>query len=86
MAISLLDTIRVLASFDPPRGSLRGAPWEEYVEWAIAHGLAPLASYNLQYRLPGVDAPEWVRDRLLSVYSGSVNDNVMKLVNFKRCV
>jgi len=86
MAISLLDTIRVLASFDPPRGSLRGAPWKEYVEWAIAQGLAPLASYNLQYRLPGVDAPDWVRDRLLSVYSGSVNDNVMKLVNFKRCV
>jgi hypothetical protein len=86
MAISLLDTIRVLASFEPPRGSLRGAPWEEYVDWAIAQGLAPLASYNLQYRLPGADAPEWVRDRLLSVYSGSVNDNVMKLVNFKRCV
>ncbi|MFE8605641.1 nucleotidyltransferase family protein [Archangium violaceum] len=86
MAISLLDTIRVLASFEPPRVSLRGAPWEEYVDWAIAQGLAPLASYNLQYRMPGADAPEWVRDQLLSIYSGSVNDNVMKLVNFKRSV
>jgi hypothetical protein len=86
MAISLLDTFRVLASFDPPRGSLRGAPWEDYVDWAIAQGLAPLASYNLEYRLGGADAPEWVRDRLLSIYSGSVNDNVLKLVNFKRSV
>jgi hypothetical protein len=86
MAISLLETFRVLSSFDPPRGSLREAPWEQYVDWAIAQGLAPLASYNLEYRLPGAGAPEWVRDQLLSIYSGSVNDNVMKLVNFKRCV
>ncbi|MGZ3458327.1 MAG: nucleotidyltransferase family protein [Archangium sp.] len=86
MALRLIDTVRVLASFDPPRGSLRGAPWEDYVDWAIAQGLAPLASYNLEYRLGGADAPEWARDRLLSIYSGSVNDNVMKLVNFKRSV
>ena len=86
MAISLVETFRILSSFDPPRGSLRDAPWEEYVDWAIAQGLAPLASYNLEYRVTGSRAPEWARDRLLSIYSGSVNDNVMKLVNFKRTV
>jgi hypothetical protein len=86
MAPSLLDTFRVLSSFDPPRGALRGAPWEEYTDWAIGQGLAPLAAYNLEYRLAGADAPEWVRDRLLSIYQGSVNDNVMKLVNFKQIV
>jgi hypothetical protein len=86
MPPSLLDTFRVLASFDPPRGSLRGAPWEQYVDWAIAQGLAPLAAYNLQYRLGGADVPEWVRDRLLAIYQGSANDNVMKLVNFKQMV
>jgi hypothetical protein len=86
MAPSLLDTFRILASFDPPRGSLRAAPWEEYVDWAIAQGLAPLAAYNLEYRLAGANAPEWARDRLLSIYQGSLNDNVMKLVHFKRCV
>lgn len=86
MAPSLLDTFRILSSFDPPRGSLRGAPWEEFVDWAISQGLAPLAAYNLEYRLAGADAPEWVRDRLLSIYQGSVNDNVMKLVNFKQIV
>ena len=86
MPPSLLDTFRALASFDPPRRSLAGAPWEEYVDWAIAQGLAPLAAYGLEYRLAGAGAPEWVRDRLLSVYQGSLNDNVMKLVNFKRAV
>lgn len=86
MAPSLLDTFRVLSSFDPPKGSLRDAPWEEYVDWAIAQGLAPLAAYNLEYRLAGADSPEWARDRLLSIYSGSVNDNVMKLVNFKQII
>jgi hypothetical protein len=86
MAASLLDTFRILASFAPSRTSLLGAPWEEYVDWAIAQGLAPLAAYNLEYRLGGGGAPEWAKDRLLSVYQGSLNDNVMKLVNFKRAV
>jgi hypothetical protein len=86
MAPGLLETFRILSSFDPPRGSLRGAPWEQYVDWAIAQGLAALAAYNLEYRLAGADAPDWVRDRLLSIYQGSVNDNVMKLVNFKQTV
>ena len=87
MAVALLDLFRLLSSFSPQRAaSLEGAPWEEYVDWAIANGLAPLAAYNLEYRLTGGGAPEWARDRLLSVYQGSVNDNVMKLVSFKRAV
>lgn len=86
MPASLLDLFRTLSQFSPARVSLRGAPWEEYVDWAIANGLAPLAAYNLEYRLTGADAPEWARDRLLSVYQGSANDNVMKLVSFKRAV
>jgi hypothetical protein len=45
-----------------------------------------LAAYNLEYRLGGGGAPDWARDRLLSVYQGTVNDNVMKLVHFKRVV
>src|SRR5215469_4975814 len=86
MAPSLLETFRILASFSPPRVSLSGAPWQEYVDWSIAQGLAPLAAYNVEYRLGGAGAPEWARDRLLSVYQGSLNDNVMKLVNFKRAI
>ena len=86
MPVAFSELFRVLASFSPPRASLRDAPWEEYVDWAIANGLAPLAAYNLEYRLGGAGAPEWARDRLLSVYQGSVNDAVMKLVSFKRAV
>jgi len=86
MALTLLDTFRILSSFSPQAGAMAQAPWDAYVEWAIAQGLAPLAAYNLEYRLAGASAPEWARDRLLSVYQGSLNDNVMKLVNFKRAV
>src|SRR5215813_5178477 len=86
MAATFLDTFRTLSSFDPKARDLAGAPWEDYVDWAIAQGLAPLAAYNLEYRLGGAGAPEWAKDRLLSVYQGSLNDNVMKLVNFKRAV
>src|SRR5687768_6154392 len=86
MAGSLLELFRVLSSLSPERVSLKDAPWDDYVDWAIAQGLAPLAAYNLEYRLPSSGAPEWARDRLMSVYQGSVNDNVMKLVSFQRAV
>ncbi len=87
MAASLAQVFQTLASFDPPQISLADAPWHEYAGWAIAQGLAPLAAYNLEYRLgTKTGAPVWVRDRLLAIYQGSVNDNVMKLVNFKRAV
>jgi hypothetical protein len=82
----LLDAFRVLSAFSPARRSLLTVPWDVYVDWAIANGLGALAAYNLEYRLAGGDAPEWARDQLLSVYQGTANDNVMKLVNFKRVV
>lgn len=82
----LLALFRRLASFSPEPGSLEDAPWDGYVDWAIGQGLGPLASYNLEYRLPGAGAPDWVRDRLLSVFQGTANDNVMKLVSLKRAL
>jgi hypothetical protein len=86
MAASMLELFRILSSFSPQRVDLQGAPWERYVDWAVSQGLAPLAAYNLEYRLGQCGAPQWARDRLLSVYQGSANDNVMKLVNLKRAV
>ena len=86
MGTSLIELFRVLSSFDPSPRSLADAPWEEYVDWSISQGLAPLAAYNLEFRLAGANAPDWARDRLLSIYQGSINDTVMKLVNFKRSV
>jgi len=84
--LSLLELFRILSSFSPKRQSLQKAPWDDYVEWAVPQGLAPLAAYNLEYRFAGGGAPEWARDRLLGIYQGLLNDNVMKLVNFKRSV
>jgi hypothetical protein len=86
MPTSLLDAFRVLSSFGPPRQSLAEVDWSQYVDWSIAEGTAPLAAYNLEYRLGGAGAPAWAREQLLSVYQGSVNDNVMKLVQLKRTV
>ncbi len=86
MPATLTEMFRSLTSFAPARVDLLDAPWEPYVEWAIGQGLAPLSAYNLEYRLGGAGAPEWARDKLLSLYQGTLNDNVMKLVNFKRAV
>jgi hypothetical protein len=83
---SLLELFRTLSAFAPTRTDLSKAPWEAYTTWAIGQGLAPMAAYNLEYRLGNCGAPEWARDRLLSIYQGTANDNVMKLVNFKRAV
>ena len=85
-APSFLDLFRTLSSFSPERVSLRGGPWEDYVPWVIANGLGPLASYNLEYRLPASGAPQWARGQLASIYQGTANDNVLKLVMFKRTV
>ena len=84
MPLTKLELFRVLTSFSPKRVDLRGAPWEELTDWLLAHGLAPLAAYNLEYRLGATQVPEWVRHRLLSLFQGSANDNVMKLVNLKQ--
>jgi Uncharacterised nucleotidyltransferase len=86
MPVSYLQLFRTLAAFDPEPVQLGDAPWEAYVDWAIANGLAPLAAYNVEYRLGRCGAPQWARDRLMSVYQGTLNDNVMKLLNFKRSV
>jgi hypothetical protein len=89
--LTLLELFRTLTSFTPrprtaQRQSLAKAPWEELVDWAVPQGLAPIMAYNLEYKFAGAGAPEWARDRLLGLYQGLLNDNVMKLVNFKRSV
>jgi hypothetical protein len=86
MAVSMLELFRTLTSFSPPRTDLRDAPWEEFVPWAMGQGVACLAAYNLEYRLGSAGSPDWVRHRLLSLYQGMANDNVMKLVNLKRSI
>lgn len=82
----MLELFRTLTSFSPARADLRDAPWEPFCEWAIGQGLASLAAYNLEYRLGSAGSPDWVRHRLLSLYQGMANDNVMKLVNLKHAI
>ncbi len=84
MPLSKLELFRLLTSFSPKRVDLKGAPWDALTDWLFAQGLAPLAAYNLEYRLGATQVPEWVRHRLLSLFQGSANDNVMKLVNLKQ--
>ena len=80
--MALLDALRALSAFVPPpvlpdcEPGLLGDVLE-------AHGLAPLASYQLEHGRIGAGAPEGLRERLLSSYQGVVNDNVLKLVTLR---
>ncbi len=78
----LLEALRALTSFDPPE-ALPPCDLGELADVLDAHGLAPLASYQLETRRIGASAPAWFRERLLPLYQGVVNDNVFKLVTLK---
>jgi hypothetical protein len=83
--LSLLDAIRVVTELEP-RGPLPARESFDPAELADvleAHGLAPIAAYNLEYRGLGGALPDPVRERLLGHYQGVVNDNVFKLVSLK---
>ncbi|BDG09658.1 nucleotidyltransferase family protein [Anaeromyxobacter paludicola] len=78
----LLDAIRALAAFDPP-AELPPCDLDDLVNVLESHGLAPMASYQVESRPLGARLPERFRERLLTSYQGVVNDNVFKLVTLK---
>ena len=78
----LLDAIRALSEFHPP-GKLPAADLAELADVLEAHGLAPLASYHLEYRSIGAGLPAQFREKLLSLYQGVVNDNVFKVMTLR---
>ena len=78
----LLDAIRVLAAFEPPR-DLPPCDLDDLANVLEAHGLAPMASYHVESRPLGAGLPARFRERLLTNYTGIVNDNVFKLVTLK---
>jgi hypothetical protein len=80
--VALLDAVRALTSFDPP-DALPPCDAAELGDVLDAHGLAPLASYQLETRRIGGSAPRALRERLLPLYQGAVNDNVFRLVTLK---
>jgi hypothetical protein len=95
-AEELNRTLAALTSFGPtvggPGRSAAGerptpneAPWRELAAAAEQHGLAPIVSHQLEYRLSALlSPPDWVRERLLNSFHGALNDNVFKLVELKR--
>jgi hypothetical protein len=80
--VPLLDAIRVLAAFDPPR-ELPPCDLDDLANVLESHGLAPMASYHAESRPLGASLPARFRERLLTSYTGVVNDNVFKLVTLK---
>lgn len=78
----LLDALRALTSFSPPAAVPECDPalLGDVLE---AHGLAPLASYQLEHGRLGASVPESFRERLLTSYTGVVNDNFQKLLSLR---
>jgi hypothetical protein len=81
--VPLLDALRALTSFSPP-DALPECDLALLGDVLEAHGLAPLASHNVESRLIGAGLPEGFRERLLTSYQGVVNDTLIKLVAFRR--
>lgn len=75
-----------LSSFRPARVRASADAWQALTQLAPMHGLAPLVAYNLEYRLAGANAPQVVRDVLMSHYQGVLADNVFKFVGLKKAL
>ncbi len=80
--MALLDALRALTAFDPPP-ELPPCDLEELVHVLTAHGLAPLASYQVEHTRIGAGLPATFREALLGQYQGVVNDNVLKFVGLR---
>jgi hypothetical protein len=80
--VALLDALRAVTAFDPPP-ALPACDLEELVHVLTAHGLAPLASYQVEHTRLGAGLPATFREALLGQYQGVVNDNVLKFVGLR---
>ncbi len=80
--MALLDALRALAAFSPPP-ALPGCDLALLGDVLEAHGLAPLASYQVEHTRLGAGLSDAFRERLLTSYQGVLNDNVLKLVTLR---
>lgn len=78
----LLDALRAVTSFTPP-ATLPECDPALLADVLEAHGLAALASYQLEQRRIGAGVPEGLRERLLTSFQGIVNDNLQKLMTLR---
>jgi hypothetical protein len=81
----LLPALRALTSFSPLT-ALPPCDLDELAAVLVAHGLAPLASWHCEQTGLGVGLPDRFREALLGHYSGTVNDNVMRLVTLRNAL
>jgi Uncharacterised nucleotidyltransferase len=81
----LLPAIRALTSFSPIP-ALPACDLEALAAVLVAHGLAPLASWHCEQTRLGAGLPERFREVLLSQYTGTVNDNVLRLVTLRNAL
>ena len=80
--VPLLDALRAVTAFAPP-AALPGCDLALLGDVLAAHGLAPLASYQVETTPLGAGLPAVFRERLLGHYQAVVNDNVLKLVTLR---
>ncbi len=80
--MALLDALRAVTRFDPPP-ALPDCDLALLADVLEAHGLAPLASWQVEHTRLGADLPDAFRERLLTSFQGVVNDNLTKLVTLR---
>ena len=78
----LLPALRALTAFTPP-STLPGCDLDALAPVLVAHGLAPLASYQVEHTRLAIGLPDRFRETLLGVFQGTVNDNVLRLVTLR---
>jgi hypothetical protein len=81
-AVALLDALRAVTRFTPPP-VLPDCDPAELADVLEAHGLAPLASYQLEHSRLGARLPAAVREKLLGQYQAIANDNVFRIVSLR---
>ena len=78
----LLPALRALTAFTPP-AVLPPCDLDALAQVLVAHGLAPLASYQVEHTRLGAGLPDGFRETLLGVFQATVNDNVLRLVSLR---
>jgi hypothetical protein len=82
VSVAFLEAIRAITAFEPP-DALPSCDLGALARVLEAHGLAPLASYQVEHTRLGAALPADFREALLGQYQGVVNDNVLKLVTLR---
>jgi hypothetical protein len=81
----LLPALRAVTAFEPPP-ALPPCDLDALAHVLVAHGLAPLASWQVEHTRLGAGLPDGFRETLLGIYQGTVNDNVLRMVTLRNAL